>query len=52
MSTPGLQVGRFMFNLDCTTVAKNQHKTGLVRGKSQYVHRGPMSTHPNRMSID
>ncbi|TFK90216.1 hypothetical protein K466DRAFT_485138 [Polyporus arcularius HHB13444] len=33
-------------------IAKNQHKTGLVRGKSQYVHRGPMSTHPNRMSID
>ncbi|OBZ79017.1 hypothetical protein A0H81_00538 [Grifola frondosa] len=24
----------------------------LQRGKSQYIHRGPMSTHPNRMSID
>ncbi|KAI1797658.1 hypothetical protein LXA43DRAFT_259521 [Ganoderma leucocontextum] len=35
-------------------IEKNQHKTesGLTRGKSQYVHRGPMSTHPNRMSID
>ncbi|KAI0757239.1 hypothetical protein C8Q80DRAFT_86117 [Daedaleopsis nitida] len=33
-------------------IAKNKHKTGLSRSKSQYVHRGPMSTHPNRMSID
>ncbi|EJF66490.1 hypothetical protein BD309DRAFT_127067 [Dichomitus squalens] len=35
-------------------IEKNKHKTagGLARGKSQYVHRGPMSTHPNRMSID
>ncbi|PIL29601.1 hypothetical protein GSI_08237 [Ganoderma sinense ZZ0214-1] len=35
-------------------IEKNKHKTqgGLSRGKSQYVHRGPMSTHPNRMSID
>ncbi|KAI0082250.1 hypothetical protein K474DRAFT_1681566 [Panus rudis PR-1116 ss-1] len=31
-------------------IAKN--KNGLQRGKSQYVHRGPMATHPNRMSID
>jgi len=31
-------------------MAKN--KRGLQRGKTQYVHRGPMSTHPNRMSID
>ena len=36
----------------CIAVEKNQHKAGLSRGKSQYVHRGPMSTHPNRMSID
>ncbi|KAI0374406.1 hypothetical protein BV20DRAFT_936044 [Pilatotrama ljubarskyi] len=33
-------------------IAKNKDKQGLARGKSQYVHRGPMSTHPNRMSID
>ncbi|KAI0639171.1 hypothetical protein C8Q77DRAFT_1184475 [Trametes polyzona] len=33
-------------------IAKNRDKQGLTRGKSQYVHRGPMSTHPNRMSID
>ncbi|KAI0336060.1 hypothetical protein GY45DRAFT_1239290 [Cubamyces sp. BRFM 1775] len=33
-------------------IAKNKGKQGLSRGKSQYVHRGPMSTHPNRMSID
>ncbi|KAI0651619.1 hypothetical protein C8Q79DRAFT_1004894 [Trametes meyenii] len=34
-------------------IAKNKDKQGgLSRGKSQYVHRGPMSTHPNRMSID
>jgi len=31
-------------------IAKNS--TGLQRGKTQIVHRGPMSTHPNRMSID
>jgi len=31
-------------------MAKN--KGGLQRGRTQYVHRGPMSTHPNRMSID
>ncbi|KAI0735417.1 hypothetical protein C8Q76DRAFT_774192 [Earliella scabrosa] len=34
------------------TVTKNKHKKGLSRGKSQHVHRGPMSTHPNRMSIE
>jgi len=34
-----------------TQIAKNQ-SGGLQRGKSQYVHRGPMATHPNRMSID
>ncbi|KAI0768519.1 hypothetical protein BD413DRAFT_479103 [Trametes elegans] len=33
-------------------ISKNRDKQGLTRGKSQYVHRGPMSTHPNRMSID
>ncbi|KAI0824105.1 hypothetical protein BC628DRAFT_1323383 [Trametes gibbosa] len=33
-------------------IARNKAKQGLTRGKSQYVHRGPMSTHPNRMSID
>ncbi|KAL1952201.1 hypothetical protein VTO73DRAFT_1350 [Trametes versicolor] len=33
-------------------ISKNQDKQGLTRGKTQYVHRGPMSTHPNRMSID
>ncbi|KAK7694378.1 hypothetical protein QCA50_001564 [Cerrena zonata] len=26
--------------------------TGLQRGKTQHIHRGPMSTHPNRMSIE
>ncbi|CAL1696480.1 unnamed protein product [Somion occarium] len=31
---------------------KQRNKGGLQRGKSQYVHRGPMATHPNRMSID
>ncbi|THH26654.1 hypothetical protein EUX98_g7531 [Antrodiella citrinella] len=33
-----------------TQMQKN--KPGLQRGKSQYVHKGPMTTHPNRMSID
>ncbi|KAJ3480257.1 hypothetical protein NLI96_g8479 [Meripilus lineatus] len=33
-----------------TQITKNQG--GLKRGKTQYVHRGPMATHPNRMSID
>ena len=26
--------------------------TGLTRRGTEYVHRGPMRTHPNRMSID
>ncbi|KAI0803078.1 hypothetical protein BC629DRAFT_1284250 [Irpex lacteus] len=32
-------------------ISKNQ-AAGLQRGKSLYVHRGPMATHPNRMSIE
>lgn len=40
------------FSLGCPLVSKNKHKAGLSRGKSLYVHRGPMATHPNRMSID
>ncbi|OCH96575.1 hypothetical protein OBBRIDRAFT_743369 [Obba rivulosa] len=34
---------------------KNQiakSSTGVKRGKTQIIHRGPMSTHPNRMSIE
>ncbi|KAI0786041.1 hypothetical protein C8Q75DRAFT_827655 [Abortiporus biennis] len=34
-----------------TQMTKN-NVNGLQRGKSQYVHKGPMATHPNRMSID
>jgi len=32
-------------------ISKNK-AAGVQRGKSLYVHRGPMSTHPNRMSIE
>jgi len=37
-----------------TQLAKKKPKTGggLKRSRTEYVHRGPMSTHPNRMSID
>ncbi|KAI0690668.1 hypothetical protein BC835DRAFT_1280513 [Cytidiella melzeri] len=32
-------------------ISKNQG-AGVQRGKSLYVHRGPMATHPNRISIE
>jgi hypothetical protein len=37
-----------------TQLAKKNPKAsgGLKRKGTEYVHRGPMSTHPNRMSID
>ncbi|KAH9921972.1 uncharacterized protein BXZ73DRAFT_51602 [Epithele typhae] len=33
-------------------IERNKHKKGLSRANTQYVHRGPMATHPNRMSIN
>jgi len=31
---------------------KLKGRDGLNRSRTQYIHRGPMNTHPNRMSID
>ena len=37
-----------------TLVAKKSKPkaAGLTRSGTEYMHRGPMRTHPNRMSID
>jgi hypothetical protein len=49
--------GILMYNFDRglkTQLAKKSKSKapGLTRRGTEYVHRGPMSTHPNRMSID
>jgi len=49
--------GILMYNFDRglkTQLAKKSKSkaAGLTRRGTEYVHRGPMSSHPNRMSID
>ena len=44
---------RHLIELSAPVAKKSKSKAaGLTRSGTEYMHRGPMRTHPNRMSID
>jgi len=48
----GIDNRRFV-KLFISVAKKSKSKaSGLTRSGTEYMHRGPMRTHPNRMSID